>query len=85
MSAGNLIGMVFNLFIFAAVWTGGGWVVDRLAVAFNSSIRLLPTLQDMVSGFSTVQMIYGILPVVAFLVIIINYYLNEHSMSSQEV
>jgi type II secretory pathway component PulF len=85
MSAGNLFGLVFNLFAFAAFWTFLGWLVDKLADIFNSTIQVLPTLQDAVTGFAITQVIWGVLGGIAFLAFILNYYLNEHSQSSQEV
>ena len=85
MSAGGIIGMFFNLFAFAALWTIVGYAVDKLANIFNATIQVLPTLQDAATGFSLTQIVYGVIPVVAFIVIIMNYYLNEHSRSSTEV
>lgn len=85
MSAGNIIGLFFNLFAFATIWTFVGWVVDRIAIMFNSTLNLLPSLQDAATGFSLVQMIYGIIPAIAFVVILFNYYLNEHSREQAEV
>jgi hypothetical protein len=85
MAGGNLFGLIFNIFGFSAIWVFIGALVDKLAAVFGYTITVLPTLQDAVTGFSTVQIIYGILPVLAYLVFLINYFWNEHSLSSQEV
>ena len=84
MSAGGIIGMFFNFFVFAAVWTVIGYAVEKLGHVFNMTIAMIPTLQDAVNGFSVVQMIYGVIPVVFALILIVDYYMNEHSHSSME-
>lgn len=85
MSAGGLVGMALNIIFFAAFWTVLGVVVDKLAVLFNITIQLMPTYQDAVTGFSMMQTIYALLPVIVFLALIINYFVQENSASSGEV
>ena len=85
MSAGGIFGLFFNLTAFAAIWTIFGMLVDKVAAVFNWSIRLLPSMQDAINGFSATEIAYGILPAIAAVVFILNYYMNEHSASSQEV
>jgi type II secretory pathway component PulF len=85
MSAGGIVGLIFNTLAFAALWTIIGVVVDKLAVAFNSTIQILPTMQDAVTGFTLMQTIYSILPGVVFIALLINYFVNENAQSSGEV
>lgn len=85
MSAGGLVGMFMNLLFFAGIWTVVGVVVDKMAVIFNVTIQLMPTYQDAVNGFTMMQTIYGLLPVIVFIFLLINYFVQENSMSSGEV
>lgn len=85
MSAGGLFGMVMNILIFSGIWTVVGVVVDKLGVVFNSTIRVMPTLQDAVNGFAITQIIYGILPIIVYITLLINYFVNENAQSSGEV
>ncbi len=85
MSAGGVVGLFFNLLIFAGLWTVLGIVVDKMAVIFNMSIQIMPTYQDAVNGFTMMQTIYGVLPVIVFIALVINYFVQENSMSSGEV
>ena len=85
MSAGGMFGLIMNTIFFAGLWAVVGVVVDKLGVAFNVTIRLMPTLQDAVNGFYITQIIYGILPVIVFIMLLINYFVNENAQSSQEV
>jgi hypothetical protein len=85
MSAGGLVGLIMNTIFFAGIWSVVGIVVDKLGAAFNSSIVLMPTMQDAVNGFAITQIIYGLLPVVMFIFLLINYFVNENSQSSGEV
>lgn len=85
MSAGGLFGTIMNFFLFAALWAVVGYVLDKIGVAFNTTIRLMPTMQDAVNGFALVQLIYMVLPVVMFIALIINYILVENSQASGEV
>ena len=85
MSAGGIFGLVFNLFVFAGLWSVCGFMVEKLAGIFNYTITVLPTLQDAANGFTVVQTIYTlVLPVIVFVGLLINYYMNEHSMSQME-
>jgi len=85
MSAGGLFGLVFNFFAFAAFWTIIGHLFDRVGVIFNTTIRIMPTFQDAVNGFSITQTVYGLLPIIVFIALLVNYLMNENSMSSGEV
>ena len=85
MSAGNITGLIVNLVFFIAIWSVVGIVVDKIGAAFNRSIVLMPTMQDAVNGFHLTQIIYGILPLIMFLVLLINYFVNENAQSSGEV
>ena len=77
--------MFFNMIVFGGLWTIVGMVVDKIAVIFNQTIRLMPTYQDAVNGFQMTQVVYGILPAIMFVVLVINYWTTENSMSSGEV
>ena len=82
MSAGNLLGSIFNTVLFGCVWTGLGGVVDKLFKAFNSSATVLPTLQDAMNGMTIMQTIWSIILILMFIVIWMNYLLNENSRAS---
>ena len=85
MSAGSLFGTVMNFVMFAALWAVVGSVFDKIGGIFNSTIRLMPTMQDAVNGFALTQLIYSFLPVVVFIALVLNYVLVENSQSSGEV
>lgn len=82
MSAGALFGTAMNMILFAGFWTVIGVVFDRVAVVFNSTIRLMPTMQDAVNGFALTQIIYGILPIIVIAALAINYVLVENNNQS---
>lgn len=85
MSAGAVAGSILNFLVFAGVWMVIGTVFDKIAVVFNSTIKLMPTFQDAVNGFAMTQVAYGILPAVYFIALVINYVLTENSAASGEV
>ena len=85
MSAGSLIGTLFNLGIFGVFWIILGIAVDKIGWAFNLSIRAIPTFQDAVTGFTMVQWIYTIIPALVFVTLIVDHVLTENSKSSGEV
>ena len=85
MSAGSVVGLFMNLLFFAGIWTVIGIVVDKIGQIFNLSITLMPTYQDAVNGFNMMQTIYAALPVIVFIALVINYFVQENSMSSGEV
>jgi hypothetical protein len=85
MSAGGVVGLFMNLLFFAGFWTVLGVVVDKLGQIFNIMIFQMPTYQDAVNGFSMMQTIYAALPVIVFIALVINYFVQENSMSSGEV
>ena len=82
MSAGNLIGSIWNTIFFAGLWIVLGAALDKVFKAFNTSINVLPSLQDAVNGMGIVQVVWGVLLIIMFMVIWINYLMNENSQSS---
>jgi hypothetical protein len=82
MGAGNLIGLVFNMFVFGAMWTILGGLVDRIITVFNISLKVLPSLQDAANGLSIMQTIWSSLLILMFIALIINYIMNENSQIS---
>ena len=85
MSAGALVGTIMNFLMFSGIWMVVGVVFDKIGVCFNSTIRIMPTFQDAVNGFALTQVVYGIIPVIYFIALIINYILVENSTASGEV
>jgi len=85
MSAGGLFGTIMNFFLFAGLWVVVGTVFDKIGATFNITMRIMPTMQDAVNGFALTQLIYGILPVVVFIALVINYIMVENSQTSGEV
>jgi type II secretory pathway component PulF len=85
MSAGGIFGLFMNLFMAAGLWTILGAAVERIARAFNSSIAIMPTLQDAVDGFSLMQTVWGVIMVIIFFALIINYIVEESNRATREV
>ena len=85
MSAGGLFGYVFNIIAYGAIWWVLGALVDRLGMAFNSTINVLPTFQDAVTGFTTIQVIWGSLLAIMYIFLSINYFITTNSQQTQEV
>ena len=85
MSAGSLIGTIATIFFFGVFCLILGVAVDKVAYAFNMSIRTIPTFQDAVTGFTMVQQVYLIMPAIVFIVLIVDHFLTENSRSSGEV
>ena len=82
MSAGNLIGSIWNTVFFAGLWIVLGAALDKVFKAFNTSIKVLPSLQDAVNGMGLVQTVWGMILIILFIVIWINYLMNENSQAS---
>jgi hypothetical protein len=82
MSAGNLIGSLWNTIFFAGLWIVLGACLDKVFKAFNASIKVLPSLQDAVNGMGIVQTVWSTLLIILFVVIWINYVMNENSQAS---
>lgn len=82
MSAGNLIGSIWNTLLFGGLYTVFSYVIEKLFRAFNHTISVLPTFQDAVNGFGIMQQIWLLIFVVIFIVIWVNYLLNENSQAS---
>jgi hypothetical protein len=82
MGAGNLIGSVFTTIFFGGLWIVLGAAVDKIVKAFNTSIKVLPSMQDAVNGMSVMEWIWTILLVIVFMAIWINYLMNENSQAS---
>ena len=85
MSAGGLFGLFLNLFVAAGLWTILGAAVEKVAKAFNSTISVMPTLQDAVNGFSLMQTVWGAIMVVIFLALVVNYLFEESNRATREV
>ena len=85
MSAGGLFGLFLNLFVAAGLWTVLGAAVEKVAKAFNSTIAIMPTLQDAVNGFSLMQTVWGVIMIVIFLALIVNYLFEESNRATREV
>jgi uncharacterized membrane protein len=81
MSAGNLIGSLWNTVFFAGLWIVLGAALDKVFKAFNTSIKVLPSLQDAVNGMGIVQTVWGMILIILFIVIWINYLMNENSQA----
>lgn len=82
MSAGNLFGAIWNTVILGALWVVLGAVIDKIFRVFNTSISVLPTLQDAAHGMSLMKTGYTAIMIVVFIVIWANYMLNESSQAS---
>ena len=85
MAGGNLFGLFFEIVGFSAVWVFLGPAVVKIAAAFAWAVGVLPTVQDAITGFNTVLIIWGIIPAPAYVVFIINYFWNEHFEADQVV
>lgn len=82
MSAGNFIGSVWNTVFLNGMWIILGWAMEKIFRAFNTTMRLLPTLQDAVNGMSQIQWIWSISFIIIFIVVWANYLMNENSQAS---
>lgn len=81
MSAGNLIGSIWNTALFAGIWLVLGAAIDKIFRAFNTTIKVLPSLQDAVNGMGIMQTVWSMILVLMFIVIWINYLANENSQA----
>ena len=82
MSAGNFIGSCWNTVLLNGLWLILGYAMEKIFKAFNSTMKLLPTLQDAVNGMSQMQTIWSLLFIIIFVVIWANYLMNENSQAS---
>ena len=82
MSAGNLLGSIWNTALFGGLWVVLGMAIDKIFKAFNTTIKVLPSLQDAVNGMGMMQTIWSVILILMFIVIWINYLANENSMAS---
>ena len=82
MGAGNLAGSIANTIILGAIWTILGAAFDKIFKIFNSSMNVLPTLQDAVNGMGIMQWVWTMIMIVIFVVIWANYLFNESSQAS---
>ena len=82
MSAGNLIGSIWNTALFGGIWVVLGAAIDKIFKVFNTSITVLPSLQDAVNGMGIMQTIWSMILIIMFIVIWINYLANENSQAS---
>jgi len=82
MGAGNLIGSIWNTILAGGLWVVLGKAMDVLCKAFNYSLTISPSIQDFVTGFTYQQTIWSVILVLVFVVIWLNYLLNENSLAS---
>jgi hypothetical protein len=71
------VGLVFNLFAAAAIWTVLGMAFEKIGIIFNSTITVFPTMPDAVNGFSMIQWAWSAIMIVIFLSLIFNYISNS--------
>jgi len=74
----NMFGVIFVNIFFAALWTILGAIVDKIADVFNMTIQLMPTMQDFVNGFTMMQTIWVILPILVFVFTVMDYVLSQN-------
>lgn len=84
MSWGSLFGALFNTVAAAMCWVGCGKFVEVVTRAFNSTIAVVPSFQDAVTGFTIQQYIWSAIMVIILLGIWLNYYVNSNSPVNQE-
>jgi hypothetical protein len=82
MGAGNILGSLWNTIFFLGLWIVMGAAVDKLFSAFNTSIRVLPSLQDAIDGMSIMKVAWVTILVIVIFVIWLNYLFNENSQAS---
>jgi hypothetical protein len=82
MGAGNLLGSAFTTILFSGLWIVLGYAVDKIVKAFNTSIKVLPSMQDAVNGMAIMQWVWTFILVIVFIAIWINYLMNENSQAS---
>lgn len=82
MGAGNFIGSVWNTLLLDGLWLVLGYAMEKIFRAFNTTMKLLPTLQDAVNGMTQMQTIWSLLFILIFIVIWVNYAMNENSQAS---
>ena len=82
MSAGNFIGALWNSILLPGIYLVLSAALDKVFKAFNTSIQVIPSLQDAVNGMDIVKAVWVVLLILMFLVIWINYLLNENSQAS---
>ena len=79
MSAGNFLGTLFVSVAFSAMWMVIGAAIDKVGIIFNYTVRVLPSFQDAVNGFTITQMAYLVIPIIVWIGIWVNYAQNEAS------
>lgn len=82
MSAGNLLGSIFATVILGGVWVVLGVAMDKIFKVFNYTLTVLPSLQDAVNGMGIMQWIWSMIMILIFIVIWLNYMMNESSQAS---
>jgi hypothetical protein len=82
LSAGNLIGAIANTVLLGGIWVVLGAAFDKIFKVFNSTINVLPTMQDAVNGMGIMQWIWSMIMILIFFVIWLNYMMNESSQAS---
>ena len=82
ISAGNFIGALWNSILLPGVYICLSAALDKIFKAFNTSIKVLPSLQDAVNGMDIVKTVWVVILILIFFVIWLNYLLNENSYAS---
>ena len=77
MSAAGIVGLFFNLFAAAAIWTVLGIGVEKIMNIFNANITIFPTFQDVANGLNIMQIVWSAMMVVIFIGLLFNYMMNE--------
>jgi hypothetical protein len=82
MSAGNFLGALWNSILLPGVYLILSAALDKVFKAFNTSIKVIPSMQDAVKGMDIVKSVWIGILILIFLVIWINYLMNENSQAS---
>lgn len=84
MSLGSLFGAIFNTAAAALCWIACGKFVEVITKAFNTTINIIPTFQDAVTGFTIQQYAWTAIMVIILVGIWLNYFINSNSPVNQE-
>ena len=81
---GSLFGAIFNTLALGALWVLCGRFVEVVTKAFNSTITIVPTFQDAVTGFTIQQYAWTAIMVIIMLGVWLNYFVNSSNPQNQE-
>ena len=84
MSWGSLFGALFNTVAMGALWVACGKFVEVITKAFNTSITIVPSFQDAVTGFTIQQYAWSAIMVIIMLGVWLNYFINSNNPQNQE-